>query len=214
MGSGNVSHCGTPSFNDHLDLCIVVFKHIHTNFLTRRCTFEEIKSTLSRSKIFPWIFFRDGSSCGLTRTKFVYGSHRSWLLWYVLPWRTATIRSLKASAGVPNILNPASKEMISDSVELWETDVCFLHIQLIGTNVWLPKMHSVPPDIDFESSRSPAKSESWNSLSLHCFAVFPTWQYCNHTCDVTEYYLRAPRQLLLGFEAQPRGDHLLTRVRY
>ena len=31
--------------------------------------------------------------------------------------------------------NPASKEMISDSVELCETEVCFLHIQLIGTNV-------------------------------------------------------------------------------
>ena len=35
--------------------------------------------------------------------------------------------------------NPASKEMISDSVELCETEVCFLHIQLIGTNVSLPK---------------------------------------------------------------------------
>ena len=54
-------------------------------------------------------------------------------------------------------LNPASKEMISDSVELCETEVCFLHIQLIGTNVWLPKMHNVPPEVDFESSRSPAK---------------------------------------------------------
>ena len=28
-----------------------------------------------------------------------------------------------------------SKEMISDSAELCETEVCFLHIQLIGTNV-------------------------------------------------------------------------------
>ena len=34
----------------------------------------------------------------------------------------------------PN-LNPASKEMISDSVELCETEDCFLHIQLIGTSV-------------------------------------------------------------------------------
>ena len=68
--------------------------------------------------------------------------------------------------------------MISDSVELCENEVCFLHIQLIRTNVWLPKMHSVPPDVDFESSRSPAKSESWNSPNLHCFAVSPTWQYC------------------------------------
>ena len=36
---------------------------------------------------------------------------------------------------MPSNLNPASKEMISDSVELCETEVCFLHIQLIGTNV-------------------------------------------------------------------------------
>ena len=57
-------------------------------------------------------------------------------------------------------LKSASKEMISDSVELCGTEVCFLHIRLIGTNVWLPKMRSVPPGVDFESSRSPAKSES------------------------------------------------------
>ena len=30
---------------------------------------------------------------------------------------------------------PVSREMISDSVELCETAVCFLHIQFIGTNV-------------------------------------------------------------------------------
>ena len=30
---------------------------------------------------------------------------------------------------------PALREMISDSVKLWDTDACFLHIQLIGTNV-------------------------------------------------------------------------------
>ena len=62
--------------------------------------------------------------------------------------------------GIPSKLNPASEEMISDFVELCETEVCFLHIQLIGTNVWLPKMHNVQFDVDFESSRSPAKSES------------------------------------------------------
>ena len=45
---------------------------------------------------------------------------------------------------------PASKEIISASVELCETDVCFLHIQLPSTNVWLPKMHKSPPDVDFE----------------------------------------------------------------
>ena len=137
--------------------------------LREEFTFEEIKSTLFRSPIFPWIFFRVGD---------LHGTPRTWLFWHVFPWRTATIRSHESCAGIPSILEPASKEMISDSVELCETEVCFLHIQLIGTNVWLPKMHNVPPDVDFESSRSPAKLESWNCPNLHGFAVFPAWQYC------------------------------------
>ena len=70
------------------------------------------------------------------------------------------------------------REIISPSVALCDTHVYFLHIQLVGTNVWLPNKHIVPPEVDLESSRSLAKSESWNSPSLHCLAVFPTWQYC------------------------------------
>ena len=35
----------------------------------------------------------------------------------------------------PSMRKPASREMISASVELCETEVCFLHIQLTGTNV-------------------------------------------------------------------------------
>ena len=57
----------------------------------------------------------------------------------------------------------------------FSTEVCILHIQLIGTHVWLPKMHRIRPDVDFESSRSPEKEESWNNPNLH-WAVFPTWQ--------------------------------------
>ena len=142
-------------------------------------TLEEIKSTLSKSLITPWDCFRFWMVWGVERTSrlFINGSLRSLWLWLVFP-RTTTIRSHKPSAGIPSNLNPASKEMISDSDELCETEVCFLHIQLIGTNVWLPKTHNVPPDVDFESSRSPAKSESWNSPSLHCLAVFSTRQYC------------------------------------
>ena len=55
--------------------------------------------------------------------------------------------------------------MISDSVKLWDTDVCFLNIQLMGANVLLPKIQKTPPEVDFESSKSPTKSdndvESW-----------------------------------------------------
>ena len=134
----------------------------------KKITFEEIKSKLFRSSIIPWISFRVGD---------LYGPLHTWSCWVVFP-RTETIRSHKSKAGIPSNLNPASKEMISDSVELCKTEVCFLHIQLIGINVWIPKTHNVPPEVDFESSRSPAKSESWNNASLHCLAVLPTWQYC------------------------------------
>ena len=136
-------------------------------------TYEGTQSTLVKTlntpwdRLFgPWLLSQFTTGCTVL----------SWF-WAVFP-RTKTIRSHKSRAGIPSNLNPASKEMISDSVELCETEVCLLHIQLVGTNVWLPKTHDVPPEVDFESSRSPAKSESWNSPSLHCFAVLPTRQYC------------------------------------
>ena len=52
--------------------------------------------------------------------------------WETLP-KTETIRSHNSKAGKPSNLSPVSKEIISDSVELCETAICFLHIQLIGT---------------------------------------------------------------------------------
>ena len=138
-------------------------------------TFKGIKTTLSRSLITLWDCVRLWIVWGGEQASrlFINKSPRALLLWFVFP-RTETItKSHRSRADIPSNLNPASKEMILDSAELCETEVCFLHIQLIGTNVWLPKMHNVPPEVDFESSRSPAKSETWNSPSLHCSAVFP-----------------------------------------
>ena len=138
-------------------------------------TLEGRKSTLSNSLITLWVCLRLWIVWGGGQTSrlFFDRSPCSIWFWFVFP-RTATIRSHKSRAGIPSNLNPTSNEMISDSVELCETEVCFLHIQLVGTNVWLPETHSVPPEVDFESSRSPAKSESWNRPSLHCLAVLPT----------------------------------------
>ena len=65
---------------------------------------------------------------------------------------------------------PATEEIASVSVELWDTEVCFLHIQLTRTNVRLPKKHRIPPEVDFESSSSPAKSDSRNNPNRQCCA--------------------------------------------
>ena len=63
--------------------------------------------------------------------------------------------------------------MIPDSgrtVGYWRL---FLAHPTNGTNVRLPKMHHTLPEVDFESSRSPAKSESWIKPNLKCCAVYP-----------------------------------------
>ena len=69
--------------------------------------------------------------CSLTRRPLLYD--------FAVFSRTATIRSHNSRADKPSNLSPVSREMISHSVELCETEVCFLHIQLIGTNVRLQK---------------------------------------------------------------------------
>ena len=79
---------------------------------------------------------------------------------------TEITKSQRSRASSPSIRNPASKEITSDSVELCETEICFPHIQLSGTKVRLPKIHKTPHAFDFESSRTPAKSESWNRPNL------------------------------------------------
>ena len=86
---------------------------------------------------------------------------------------TSITMSQRSRASNPSKRNPASREIISDSVELCETELCFLHIQLTGTHVLLPRIHRTPPEVDFESSRSPAKSGSWNRPNLQCCACFP-----------------------------------------
>ena len=101
---------------------------------------------------------------------------------------TPIVKSLWVRAGIPSMHKTASTEMISASVELCETEVCFLHIQLTGTNVWLPNMLRIPADVKFKSLKFPAKSNSWNKPNLHRCAVSPTlqsWLCFYDECQIT-----------------------------
>ena len=91
---------------------------------------------------------------------------------------TSITTSHRSRARTPSMRKPASKEITSASVQLWDTEVCFLHIQLIGTSVRLPKLQKHFHRSWSESSRSSAKSESWNKPNRQRCAVLPTWQYC------------------------------------
>ena len=59
-------------------------------------------------------------------------------------WRPHTSITVlqKVSAEIPSNRRRASDEISYASVQLCETLVCFLQDQLVGTNVWLPKMHN------------------------------------------------------------------------
>ena len=62
----------------------------------------------------------------------------SWMLSLVVRGTSITM-SHWSRAGGPSIRRPASRKIISDSVELWEPAICFLHIWLNGKYVLLPK---------------------------------------------------------------------------
>ena len=147
-------------------------------------TFEGTQSMLLNTLVVPW----DRLFALCTLLSLTTGLPGLSWVWIVFQ-RQKTIRSRKSRAGNPSNLNPASKEMISDSVELCETEVCFLHIQLVGTNVWLPKMHNVPPEVDFESSRSPRKIRvlKQSQSPLFCSITHITILFV-FTCVMNEWY--------------------------
>ena len=57
----------------------------------------------------------------------------------------------------PRTMSKRPSEIMSAAVLLF----FFLQVQLIDSYVWLPIVHNTLPDIDLESARSHAKSESW-----------------------------------------------------
>ena len=112
-------------------------------------------------------------------------------------WNTSITKSQRSRAGIPSMRKPAAmRKMIAACVELCETEVCSLHIELLGTNVWLPKMQRIPADVDFDSSWSPAQSESWNNPGLHCCVMFPTWD-CQYSHVWWMYEIKRAKRLWL-----------------
>ena len=96
---------------------------------------------------------------GVWRNKFPCTISLDFFNWFGEEWNAPITKSQWSRAGTPSMRKPASRGIISAlPLSSARTDVCFLNIQLIGTNVWLPNLHTSPPEVDFESSRSPAKA--------------------------------------------------------
>ena len=76
-----------------------------------------------------------------------------------------------------------------------DTDVGFLHIQLLETHVRLSKIHEIGPEVDCESSRSPTKSKSWNKSNRQRWVVFPTLQDCRQSFVWWIYEIKRAKRL-------------------
>ena len=91
------------------------------------------------------------------------------VVWCMFP-KTETIRSHSSRASKPSNLSPVSNEMISDSVEL----------QFVSyTSNLFEQMYDFPKCTMFFQKwiwilKISRKTESWNSPSLHYFAVLQT----------------------------------------
>ena len=146
VGSGHVSHRRTSSFNI-FDYGFGVCKNVRLKLnLRRMCVgghIIHITQLINLLSSFDFLGLGFGMLVCL-----------GWTL-SIVERNTSITTSQRSRASTPSISNPPSREIISDSAELCETAVCFLHIQLIGTNVQLPKIHQTPLEVDFVSSRSP-----------------------------------------------------------
>ena len=138
----NMSRCRASFLFDHLDRCFVVFKDIQQNLLKRRMH-------VCRNKInIVWII--NLSKNFLSRWRFIRVSPCLISSEACFREELVSIKSHKSSSNIPSILNPASTEMISDSVELCEADVCFFaHPTFLAQRTSKNAYTMYRPDVDF-----------------------------------------------------------------
>ena len=167
VGSGNVTHCRTSHLYDHLDHCFVVFEDVQHSFLTR-----SIRVWRNKINIIQII--------NLSKNFLSRWRCRQISLYVFILIRISVKNN---NDQIPQVkrgytVHPQTCIQQNDFWFCWAVRNWSLF--LTHPADWNERVASentvFPPEVDFGSSRSPAKSECWNSPNLHCFAMFPTWQ--------------------------------------
>ena len=149
VGSRHMSHCWTPAFDYHLNHGFMVLRDVQHCTKTRKLYVRWHTVTIIQIKIVvlglePWFGFACACLMWCYATGFPIPPDL-WCCWvgFGKKWNTSMTKFQRSRAGIPSMRKPASREIISASVELCETEICFLHIQLVDPNVWLPAMHKI-----------------------------------------------------------------------
>ena len=139
------SHCGTSAFYYHLNHGFIVLKHTTQHWK------EKVFRLMERDQ-----YWSDRDWCAQLESVFaclVECLPTSFSVALLHLWFCCCVLVRNEIFQSPNpkewereyrpMRKPASRKIISASVELCETEVWFLHIQLIGTDVRLPKIHRI-----------------------------------------------------------------------
>ena len=159
---------GLPSFNDHLDHCFVVLKHIQQSFLVRRLDVWRNTINIIQHIDLALRFF-DFFQCQQVAPVLSE-------VWVVFP-DTETIRSHKSRAGIPSNLNPASqRDDFGFCWTVWNWSLFLTH-PTYGNKCMTSEYAQCSSRSDFESSRSHRKNLSLETTVPVC----NVWQYYPHS---------------------------------
>ena len=185
-----MSHCWTSALDHHLDHRFIIFKNVKHRTRLRRIHVWGNIIDVAQFKMFV-LNWSLNLVLGLFSWWCVMRQVSLYILFGFLELVGRRMQHFKnqiqrSRAAIPSIREPASGEIISASVELWETEVCFLHIQLMGRNVWVPNMHKILPWgwlwVFKTSCRVRVLKQSWSALL--CCMYYPHDNIvCIHMCD-------------------------------
>ena len=127
-GLWNMSHCGTSTFDDHSDYHLIVLEDTQHSIGSGMCS--AWWNVINFGHWCSW--FESVFACLIEDlpTSFTVALLHLWLCWFVLG-RNEILQSLNKSqisrAGIPSMRKPASKEITSASVELWNRSLFLAH---------------------------------------------------------------------------------------
>ena len=126
VGSRHLSHCGTSSFDHPFDHSFIVFKNVQLRLSMRRMCVGGYVFHFTQLVNLLFFALHVGSwLCSQELPQFPGGGY-VWVELSLVECKTSITMSQRSRAGNPSIRSPASRGMTSDSVELCETEVCFL----------------------------------------------------------------------------------------
>ena len=158
-------HHGTATFDNHLNHGLVVFKDVQHDINIRMYVLDEMWSMFVGTTLVCLHWMRlcmfDLVACNGLPRSFSLGC----LILLEAEWNTSIIKSQRVRAGIPSMRKPASREIISTSVQLCETDVCFLHrLRSSGSSSASARLRGAPRDDHLSATRQTLRGVTFRGL--------------------------------------------------